>query len=300
MAAATTRSKPRRWRRLLLIYAAGPAFLFALAMLHPYPRQNLFGPKIDGVPWCVWESSIRRSVHHQEFERPLSEKLLLWVGIEPLPMDVNTDTLDDERFLPLLVQLANDRDPAVRYAVLEWLGRLPNLAQEATVEVLRAAFNDPESGNRISAAIGLWRITKDDGAVALLVRELADTSHPRYVAMRQFENICEETPRFAHHLIPLAKDPDPWIRSHAIRHVYLLRKAAVPILIVGLQDEDREVRISAASAAWSLGEDAASAAPALERLLEDSDRKARRTAGLALRKIDPVRFGTLVLEPLER
>src|SRR5262249_33597213 len=135
MAAATTSSKPRRWRRRLLIYAAGSAFLFALAMLHPYPRQNLFGPKIDGVPWCVWEASIRRSVHHQEFT--FSEKLQLWVGMVPLPMDVDRDTLDDERFLPLLVQLANDRDPEVRYAVLEWLGGLPNLSQEATVEVLR-------------------------------------------------------------------------------------------------------------------------------------------------------------------
>ena len=40
---------PRRFplRRSLLA-----ALVFGLLMLHPYPRQSLFGPTIRGKPWC--------------------------------------------------------------------------------------------------------------------------------------------------------------------------------------------------------------------------------------------------------
>src|SRR5437764_15165053 len=48
-------------RRWLLGFLAAAVLLFGLAMLHPYPRQSLFGPKIDGVPWYVWENEIRRA-----------------------------------------------------------------------------------------------------------------------------------------------------------------------------------------------------------------------------------------------
>jgi len=42
-------------RRVLALFGV-LAFLFGLAMLHPYPRQSLFGPTIRGKPWCVWEA----------------------------------------------------------------------------------------------------------------------------------------------------------------------------------------------------------------------------------------------------
>ena len=51
----------RNSRRRLLTFAGILALLFGLAMLHPYPRQSLFGPKIDGVPWCIWENKIRHA-----------------------------------------------------------------------------------------------------------------------------------------------------------------------------------------------------------------------------------------------
>lgn len=47
-------------RRRLLGFLAPAAVLFGLLMLHPYPRQSLFGPKIRGEPWCVWEAEVRR------------------------------------------------------------------------------------------------------------------------------------------------------------------------------------------------------------------------------------------------
>ena len=38
-----------RWCRLVI----GGSILCALPMLHPFVRQSIFGPTIDGIPWCV-------------------------------------------------------------------------------------------------------------------------------------------------------------------------------------------------------------------------------------------------------
>ena len=45
----------RRWCRALL----WAAIAFGLACLHPFVRQSIFGPTIEGIPWCVWESRVR-------------------------------------------------------------------------------------------------------------------------------------------------------------------------------------------------------------------------------------------------
>ena len=50
-------------RRWLLAVLGAAALLFGLAMLHPYPRQSLFGPTIRGKPWCVWEAAMRCDAH---------------------------------------------------------------------------------------------------------------------------------------------------------------------------------------------------------------------------------------------
>ena len=61
-------------RRRLLGFLAGLALIFGLLMLHPYPRQSLFGPTIRGKPWCEWEWEFRRLVHWRDTQKPsLSE-----------------------------------------------------------------------------------------------------------------------------------------------------------------------------------------------------------------------------------
>jgi len=45
----------RRWCRLSL----WSAIVIGLFLLLPFPRQMVFGPKIEDVPWCVWEREAR-------------------------------------------------------------------------------------------------------------------------------------------------------------------------------------------------------------------------------------------------
>src|ERR1051326_5009639 len=96
----------RRW----LAFLGGAALLFGLAMLHPYPRQSLFGPKIRGQPWCVWERQVRGFVDAQD---SFSDKALRWLGVERQQLAGN-EIFDDAEMLPLVLELLDDPDSRVR------------------------------------------------------------------------------------------------------------------------------------------------------------------------------------------
>src|SRR5260370_18284078 len=100
-------------RRSLLAFLGACALLFGLAMLHPYPRQSLFGPTIRGKPWCVWEAEVRRFVQREEYEKTLYAKTLRWMGVKHVPMD-EADLFDHAEMLPLLFHLTSDADPVIR------------------------------------------------------------------------------------------------------------------------------------------------------------------------------------------
>ncbi len=47
-------------KRLLLIFAALALIVSGALMLHPYPRQMVFGPKYNGVPLWIWQEDYRQ------------------------------------------------------------------------------------------------------------------------------------------------------------------------------------------------------------------------------------------------
>src|SRR5436190_34743 len=85
----TSRRRPlsRRWLRAFLGVLV---LLFGLAMLHPYPRQSLFGPTIHGKPLCVWEDAVMRHLHRDMHEKTLTAKLLSWLGVKHEPTELRT------------------------------------------------------------------------------------------------------------------------------------------------------------------------------------------------------------------
>ena len=76
-------------------------------MLHPYPRQSLFGPKILGEPWCAWEAEVWSQVHREEYEQTFGFKVRTWMGIEP---DWRRELHVRVELVPLLVHLADHAD----------------------------------------------------------------------------------------------------------------------------------------------------------------------------------------------
>ncbi len=75
--------------RRLLIGIAISALLFSLTMLHPYPRQSLFGPTIRGKPWCVWEAEVRTFANWEDHGNKLSVRVMAWLGFVPTQMEWN-------------------------------------------------------------------------------------------------------------------------------------------------------------------------------------------------------------------
>ncbi len=284
------------YRRWLLGVVVAAALLFGLAMLHPYPRQSLFGPTIRGEPWCVWETASRNRAREHEPDRSLFEKAQGWLSMHLNPVELE-EVLDDQDFLPLVVHLADDPDETVRWTVLNWLHRFKNLRHPSAIPILKTRLEDDYPDNRIEAAFALWEISKDKQAVDVMVSEINDTSQPRAYVMRTFvENVCKECPEYSIHLLPLANDSDPFIRRFAMFGMYHRGKEAVPVLVKGLQDSDAKVRAAAAASQWSLGPEAMPAVPALVQRLGDSDMQVRRSAVSALKKIEPERFQHLQTE----
>ena len=108
-------------RRWLLAILAVSALLFSLAMLHPYPRQSLFGPTIRGKPWCVWEDAVRHYAHREEYEKTMAAKMMRWLRVNQEDLDdheIFKQSLNHAEMLPLFLALAEDRDRKVRQCVL--------------------------------------------------------------------------------------------------------------------------------------------------------------------------------------
>jgi hypothetical protein len=79
-----------------------------IAMLHPYPRQSLIGPTIRGKPRCIWEADIRRISNSEEYYSSFRYKILRAISIQDEIIEMRH--LDHPEMLPLLLELAEDRD----------------------------------------------------------------------------------------------------------------------------------------------------------------------------------------------
>ena len=110
-------------RRRLLACLSIAALLFGLAMLHPYPRQTLFGPTIDGKPWCVWEDAIRR--HAGQSRDSVPDKFLHWLGVARWTMTL--DDFDHPELAPLLAAMLDDADPEIRDTCMSAIIQFPSL-----------------------------------------------------------------------------------------------------------------------------------------------------------------------------
>src|SRR5262249_39732396 len=180
-------------RRWLIALLGAVALLFGLAMLHPYPRQSLFGPTIRGKPWCVWEAEVRRFVQREEYEETLYAKTLRWMGGKHAPLD-DIDLFDHAEMLPLLLHLTSDADPVIRHRVLSQFFWFRKLQDKSAAPTLRARLDDVDPRCRIEAAMALANIEPNERAFPVLVRILDDPrSECRFDAVRALTYMVDDS-----------------------------------------------------------------------------------------------------------
>jgi serine/threonine protein kinase len=80
-------------------------------------------------------------------------------------------------------------------------------------------------------------------------------------------------------------DSDATVRSAAVDALVKIGPTAIPVLLSGLQNADKQVRLQAAIGLGEIGEAASAAVPALRRALKDDDESVRLAAEKALRRI---------------
>jgi HEAT repeats/HEAT repeat len=306
-------------RRWLLAYLGGAALIFGLSMLHPYPRQSLFGPTIRGKPWCYWENEIRfqATCHRLPAKKrgAWGEKIRDWLGFREDPGGLDK-WVEHPEMLPLLLKLATDDDEDVRAVAISAIVEYESHYQEPALPILRREMRGGDGFLEtiygpgvlpICAARGVWRITKDKDEVLPTVREALNTprekwlQHPsrrtrlRCEATSVLGEIAAENPELIPEVLRHAKDEDEGVRNATMAAIASFGTRAIPTLIDGLGDPDKYVRARAADSLQAIGPDARAAIPALDGLLTEPDRDLKKRIIKSLIAIDPARR-----EPLER
>ncbi len=263
------------------------ALFIGLAMLHPYPRQSLFGPTIRGKPRCFWEAEIQR---HLPREPSFVDRAKNVLGMPRRNMPWQ-EVFDDAEMLPLLLDMLDDPDNEVRHFALGNLTIFRSLQQETALPALRQQLAAGDLECQLLAARAIWSIAKDEAAIGVLLKPLDDADPGvRALAMSHVANLAGEAPQLYPHIVARVKDPNPRVRVPVMYAMTQFGEKGVPVLIDGLNDPSAEVRIAAAIATDNLGPVAKDAAPALEARLTDSDPDIRTVAAAALLRIDRERY----------
>ena len=281
---ALRRFPSRRW---LLASLGIVVLLFGLAMLDPYPRQSLFGPKVDGIPWCVWEQKFRAEVDPEGGKESWILTLLGKVGLGQREGAVD---LESPAALPIYLRLADDTNVEVRRLALERLNIRPTKPDEI-LPVLRRHLEDSDPLCRLRAAHAVWQLTKDPETVdAVLSLKDHDTTSTRLAAIRILIIMANKESKLFDVLSELTRDPEPYVRGMTVESMHHFGKRGVPVVRNSLRDPIVLVRQAAMEAAWGLGTDGLELIPMLQILLNDPEPAIRSDAAYALHRLDPERF----------
>jgi hypothetical protein len=273
----------RRWCRLLLVVV----ILCALPLLHPFVRQSIFGPTIDGIPWCVWENEFRICADPQRQESWLYSMLRKFRLIQERRIGLPPHHAAS---LPLYLHLAKDRDVLVRRLALDQLAlvQMHGEPNADVVAIFRQRLQDDDPRCRLIAAGGVWRQTKD-AEMKSVVLPLLDhpDRHIRMSAIYVLTTMAVDAPDL---FDPLSKLTEVQVRADAISSLAYFGKRGLPILQRALRDPDRNIRRCAVFSAARLGKDAENLIPLMLTLQKEADPSFRQDLANALHQIDPTRF----------
>jgi HEAT repeat protein len=190
-----------------------------------------------------------------------------WVQETEEPPDLAVATEEDVASIPVLVQGLRSKASQIRCQSAEALGRLGPRAQVAIPSLVETLRDED-----------------------LLVRRMTTT------ALQKIGTPAKNDLRL---LIQVLQDGNIEVRAYAAGAIGLLQgdgKSAVPALLRATEDADSQVRANAIASLGKVGaEDAGTVAPALRKLLKDTDGTIRMAAQQALYALGKPAKGDLPL-----
>lgn len=290
----------RRWCRLLMACV----ILFGIACLHPFFRQSIFGPKIEGIPWCVWEDRIRgyrvperRSKFSELLERlgfvNRGDSLSLYEILYYRALGNSVEEIScTSAPVPVYLHLADDHDQNVRqYALWELTRHASTLGPEA-LPTLRRRLEDHDPICRAYAARCVRRAVQDP---EILNAVLPLLHHKDYeVRSVAISTLCQMAPHVPETFEPLATlaEKDDFATQSVLLTMPHFGRRAVPILrkrLIAPRDPHNYLGDLgvALGAVRRLGKDAAELTPDLLALQDHPNPTVRELAAEALASVEP-------------
>jgi len=257
-----------------------------LPLLHPFIRQSIFGPTIDGVPWCVWEDEIRAAAEPERGRRSWFGQLLADLGLERqrIGLDRNFEAL------PVYLHLTNDGDLTVRRHAISQLSHWRS-TYDKSAPTLRGRLDDDDPLCRLWAAQVVWFATKERETIEV-VRPLHNHENleVRRTAVSLLCYMARSEPSMFDTVAKFAADPDAIVRMDAVNALQAYGKRVLPLLRQALRDPDKIVRLTAIRVTSELRADGAELVPQMLAMQNDPDPNIRRNASHALYMMDSKQF----------
>lgn len=174
--------------------------------------------------------------------------------------------LRDERGLPPLLALAADERPGVRQRAVE---ALAELGGEKALDVARAAIRDEDRDVVRAGVEALGRLLPDSRRVDLVAERIKTAAPPLRRSLYGALGIASRHPHAMPVLLVGLKDEDGAVRAEVAKQLgYCGDERAIPALIAALDDKFAEVVNAAAEALRPFAPDSPEAAAALKGLGE--------------------------------
>lgn len=244
------------------------AALVVAALIIPYSRQWLFGPKYGGVPLCAWQDRLRQQVV-PDAKDDFVAKVFRW--FQPKNASLPADKLTRQEKIDIWLTLLDDPIPAVRARSVQtlWGGALRGMdgsiwLDHYSFSVISRSYisTGPINVNKyfVNAAGSLSVWSGDAFPIGLTF----DSIHPP----------CDVAP----HLVRMIDDPDADVRNAVFAALSSQGKKAEPAfprLFELLNHEDAERRRKAASALNDTHPKTRNWLDRLTAMLGDGDAKVR-------------------------
>ncbi len=298
-----------RRKTLLRGLAFVGAVLVAAALVIPYYRQLLFGPKYQGVPLCAWQERARRQI--QGDDKPdWAAKIAKWV--QPKEEALPADKLTREEKIAIWETLLDDPAPAVRVQAIQRLwgqharhghfeldyigfvnlstgsGSFKTLSADTAMIWLSGDVIITDSSLWSSRSFAHGSIQPPPPVAPHLTRMLDDASEQvRQTAFNALGGQGEEAAPAFPRLFELLHHPEPVRRRQAmetLNQAHPRTRDWLEPLLAMLDDPTAEVRGAAADclSSWSDRRSATAAGPPLVKVLRDPDPVVRIQAAACL------------------
>jgi hypothetical protein len=293
-----------------------------LFLAHPYSRQSVFGPTVEGLPLCYWQDEFRAFVDRNA-PPPSIARIYRWLGIDRRDQPWGVPEKASDRLIvllsladdpdaqvrmnvanllswaefppdkrdPAVIRLLQDHDPEVRTAAANCVRNIGRPGIQGAIPVLLPMLDDTDPAVKLAAAHALWHLSaKKAHEIVPILRQALRQPNPltRHDAANVLAEIgTDAMDALAELAACAAADPAPFVRRKAITALKGLGGPGVPALMDALRDPDVITRILAMRALGSLGPTAQPAAAAVQALVNDPAPEVRIVAGEVLQRIDP-------------